>query len=100
SEQRLELHLFLLLLLEEVVHGLQDARLGRPADRGVAGHRGLQRTRGDGAAGARLARLLLLVLPLDLLPLGRLDLAVLRAELLELLGDREDAARIELLGGE
>ena len=36
----------------------------------------------------------------DLAPLGRLDLAVLRAELLELLGGREDAARVDLLGGE
>src|SRR5438876_1139742 len=85
SEELLQLDLFLLLLLEQVVDGAQDARLRGAAD-GAALEGRVDRARRDGAAGARLARLFRFVFALDLRALRELDAAILALERLELVG--------------
>src|SRR5258708_26462592 len=100
SEQGAKVDLFLLFLLEQPVHGVQDPRLGRAAD-GLSRDSGVYRAVGDGPAAAGLPGLLgrLRVLRAPREPLLQLAGPVFREKGLEGTRGRDDAAAGELLGG-
>src|SRR5689334_14926612 len=95
GEERLDLDLLLLLLLEDMVDRAQDARLLRAADR-LAGERRADRALRDRTPAAGLLPAFLLLRAVLALP-GQAplqaDLAILRLKLLELLRRGENPTR-------
>src|ERR1700734_139574 len=99
SKKDAKLDLLQLLLLEQVIDGVEDAGLGRTAERS-SGQSRPERAIGDRTAASSLARLLGSVLSTVAglrAALVQANGAILGQEALELVGCGRDAAGVELL---